>query len=260
MTRPTATWTPFGAGVPPRSAGGITLAEWVEAYCAARSLGGEEIVEALVRDDGTGPIIAAHETARALGELVIGGTVRTWARPIGGGTIEPLPPSFWEIDDFGHRVRTSALNLERWADPSADATHWIFVDAAEAEAVVAQVRREWDEPASGEPEAPPQPTAAEPKNEPPATAARREPAAATAPIESVAVVSEGMAGAAPARARRLLKLKDVTAATRLSKSRIYEKIRGGSFPKGVKMGVRATAWYEDEVDAWIDALRNTDAA
>lgn len=61
--------------------------------------------------------------------------------------------------------------------------------------------------------------------------------------------------AAPVRERLLLKLAEVVTATKLSRTGIYEKMKLKTFPDSVKMGVRATAWYEDEVDDWIASPR-----
>lgn len=51
---------------------------------------------------------------------------------------------------------------------------------------------------------------------------------------------------------RLLKLKDVTAMTGLSKSHLYALAQQGIFPKPVKLTERSSAWVESEVQEWID--------
>ena len=57
----------------------------------------------------------------------------------------------------------------------------------------------------------------------------------------------------PAAPRRLIKLRDVLAATALKRSRVYELAKTGHFPPPIKLGgLRAVAWVKDEVDAWID--------
>ncbi|MBS0402248.1 MAG: AlpA family phage regulatory protein [Rubrivivax sp.] len=50
---------------------------------------------------------------------------------------------------------------------------------------------------------------------------------------------------------RLLRLPEVTARTGLGKSAIYAGILAGTFPVGVKLSRRATAWPSSEIDAWI---------
>lgn len=52
---------------------------------------------------------------------------------------------------------------------------------------------------------------------------------------------------------KLLKLDAVKQITAQSKSAIYEKISGGKFPTPVRLGERAVAWVEDEVNAWVNA-------
>lgn len=49
----------------------------------------------------------------------------------------------------------------------------------------------------------------------------------------------------------LLKLPAVCQKVGLSKARIYTAIRGGTFPKPVKIGQSAVAWPEHEVNNWI---------
>lgn len=55
---------------------------------------------------------------------------------------------------------------------------------------------------------------------------------------------------------KLLRLKDIKEKFSLSKSAIYSQIRQGTFPEGVKIGKRAVAWGEDEVQQLINARIN----
>lgn len=41
-----------------------------------------------------------------------------------------------------------------------------------------------------------------------------------------------------------------TCGTGLSRSSTYEAMERGEFPKPVKIGPRAVAWLEDEIQAW----------
>ena len=50
---------------------------------------------------------------------------------------------------------------------------------------------------------------------------------------------------------RVLRLRDVSAKTGLGRSRIYETITEGAFPKPIPLGDRARGWLESEVEAWI---------
>ncbi|MEN8501244.1 MULTISPECIES: helix-turn-helix transcriptional regulator [Paraburkholderia] len=56
------------------------------------------------------------------------------------------------------------------------------------------------------------------------------------------------------RPERLLPFREVAARTCLSKSEIYRRIEAGRFPKNIKLGARAVAWRESEIDGWIRAL------
>lgn len=53
---------------------------------------------------------------------------------------------------------------------------------------------------------------------------------------------------------RLLRLPEVLQKTGLKKSSIYASAKAGTFPKPVKVGARAIAWYAHEVDEWINEL------
>lgn len=53
---------------------------------------------------------------------------------------------------------------------------------------------------------------------------------------------------------RLLRLPSVAAQTGLSKSEIYRRIKAGTFPQPLKLGVRAVAWPASAVDAWAQSL------
>jgi len=51
---------------------------------------------------------------------------------------------------------------------------------------------------------------------------------------------------------RLLRLPAVSERVGLKRAAIYSKIAAGSFPPGVKIGVRARAWPQSHIDKWID--------
>lgn len=53
--------------------------------------------------------------------------------------------------------------------------------------------------------------------------------------------------------KKLLRKKDVLAATGFENSTLYKYISEGGFPKPVSLGERAVAWVESEVEAWIEA-------
>ena len=54
---------------------------------------------------------------------------------------------------------------------------------------------------------------------------------------------------------RLLRLREVEAATGLKRSTIYQRGRDGTFPKPIALGTRTTAWSNREVQAWIANLK-----
>jgi prophage regulatory protein len=54
------------------------------------------------------------------------------------------------------------------------------------------------------------------------------------------------------RARRILRLPEVERRTGLHKSKLYDAVVQGVFPKPLALGKRASGWVEDEIDAWIE--------
>ena len=46
----------------------------------------------------------------------------------------------------------------------------------------------------------------------------------------------------------------VQEATGLSRSAIYAKMQDGTFPKSVRIGKRAVAWHEADIERWIKNL------
>lgn len=63
------------------------------------------------------------------------------------------------------------------------------------------------------------------------------------------------------RVPNMLRLKEVTKRTGLSKNTIYDRIRKREFPAQIDLGGNCVAWSEDEIDGWIRAkmdARNVD--
>lgn len=50
---------------------------------------------------------------------------------------------------------------------------------------------------------------------------------------------------------RLIRMAEVLSKTGFKKAWIYQLISNESFPKPIKLGSRAVAFIEDEVDQWI---------
>lgn len=55
-------------------------------------------------------------------------------------------------------------------------------------------------------------------------------------------------------AKRLIRLRKVLDATGDSRSSWYRKVAQGSAPKLIAIGPRASAWIEDEVNAYVERL------
>ena len=51
----------------------------------------------------------------------------------------------------------------------------------------------------------------------------------------------------------LIRIKTVEAKTGLKKSMIYHLMGKQEFPKNIKIGERAVAWIECEVDEWVQS-------
>ena len=52
-------------------------------------------------------------------------------------------------------------------------------------------------------------------------------------------------------APRILRIKQVTDIIGVSRASVYAWVAKGEFPKQVKLGLRASGWRSDEVEAWI---------
>ncbi|WP_208858464.1 helix-turn-helix transcriptional regulator [Vreelandella nigrificans] len=58
---------------------------------------------------------------------------------------------------------------------------------------------------------------------------------------------------------KLIRIKDVMERTGLARSTIYKYISLGQFPPSIKLGTRAVAWVESEIEAWInDSIKRRD--
>ena len=51
--------------------------------------------------------------------------------------------------------------------------------------------------------------------------------------------------------KKILRLPDLLVMIGLSRSGVYEAIFAGTFPKPVKIGLRAVGWLSSDVDDWI---------
>lgn len=59
------------------------------------------------------------------------------------------------------------------------------------------------------------------------------------------------------RTLKILRAKQVCERVGLSRSHMYEQIRLGKFPIPIKLGLRASGWYEHEIDDWLTSRNRT---
>ena len=59
-------------------------------------------------------------------------------------------------------------------------------------------------------------------------------------------------------AEKLLRRPEVEAMTGLSRAGIYDKMAKGDFPRPMRLGPRAVAWRESDVQEWIECLNPAD--
>lgn len=51
---------------------------------------------------------------------------------------------------------------------------------------------------------------------------------------------------------RILRIKSVLERTGLSRSTLYRRIEGGSFPRQIKISERCAGWRESAVKEWLE--------
>jgi prophage regulatory protein len=54
----------------------------------------------------------------------------------------------------------------------------------------------------------------------------------------------------------LLKLPEVLAGTKTSRSFVYAGVKDGTFPAPLKIGKRSVAWTADSINSWIASKSN----
>jgi len=54
-------------------------------------------------------------------------------------------------------------------------------------------------------------------------------------------------------AKKLLRRREVEARTGLSRSTLYDWMKRGEFPQPVRLGKRAVAWREVDLEAWLES-------
>ena len=56
-----------------------------------------------------------------------------------------------------------------------------------------------------------------------------------------------------AHSPKMLRAPEVTARTGLSRVTIWRRVRAGTFPAPVEIGVNSIGWPEAEITAWLDS-------
>ncbi len=54
--------------------------------------------------------------------------------------------------------------------------------------------------------------------------------------------------------KRVLRRPEVEARTGLARSTLYQRIKDGRFPAPIRIGARAVAWREEDVEQWLSSL------
>ena len=62
------------------------------------------------------------------------------------------------------------------------------------------------------------------------------------------------------RERRLLRWSELKGRVPKSRTQVWRDIRAGKFPAPVRIGVNSVAWFEDEIDAYLETLPRTNYA
>ena len=52
--------------------------------------------------------------------------------------------------------------------------------------------------------------------------------------------------------QKLLKLWEVAELLNVSKAQVYNLVKQGSLPKQIKIGKRGSAWFQSDIDAWLE--------
>lgn len=51
----------------------------------------------------------------------------------------------------------------------------------------------------------------------------------------------------------ILRRKQVEERTKISRTRIYERIKAGTFPAPIRIGPKSVGWVESEINEWLAA-------
>lgn len=53
----------------------------------------------------------------------------------------------------------------------------------------------------------------------------------------------------------ILKIDDVMKLTGFGRSTVYVLAKQGKFPKPVKLSIRSSGWFQDDIEKWLESKR-----
>ncbi|BCH55973.1 hypothetical protein RvVAR031_35830 [Agrobacterium vitis] len=77
---------------------------------------------------------------------------------------------------------------------------------------------------------------------------------------AAARIGKAMSSPNPTASDNLLSVRQVVAKTGISRPEIYKRMDAGKFPSKISLGPKTVRWSENEINAWIDALKKSRAA
>lgn len=225
------TISPYLLDEPPTSPGRALLSRVMEHWCALNYGHSAEEIAAAFEVEGADTLIRREVglAARLIGELIAAGKMRTFARPIGGGSPEPVPPSAWELDDFRPRMARSAMDPNQPFNSLAQPTHWLFADLEDFNGILE---------ASCPELAPAKP--------------RLTVVEGASDVETPPPVAHATLRGAD---ERHVRLPELVSRTGMSKSTIYRRMDQGRFPRSLPIDGNIAAWREGDVAAWLSNPR-----
>ncbi len=251
-----APWSPYEGRTSVVSHGRITLTSaFADLVQARQGFISYELPEIFAAPEDESENDAARDLVRLEAEhltrMFAIGRLASFARPIGGGEIVSIEAWAWELDDPLPRFATGALNFKRWADSDAPPTHRIFVERAQFQEWLAELKplgtlsnRQVEEIVD------PQLRASR------AVAIRKVSEQSRAAIDDNRPIPTSCDP--PGVGPELLTLKQVSALIGRSSSTIYADEASGTFPERIKLG-SSSRWKKSEVLAWVEeqAARRT---
>ena len=249
MTTTIFPWSPYEGRTSIVSGGRKTLTSaFADLVVSRQGFQSYELPEIFAAPEDDGENDAARDLVRLeadhLSRMFVIGRLASFTRPLGGGEVAAIAPELWEIDDPLPRFATGALNLEHWADNTAEPTHRIFVDGQQFDSWLARLK-------------PPGPLSNRQVEEfvdPQLRAARavarrsadREIGIADSEANGLAHEVSSALGVGP----EFLTVQEVSTLVGRSRSSIYEDEKKGQFPERVKIGA-SSRWVRTEILAWI---------